>query len=330
MRVQWTFKNCDDCREQATAYWSQKQQCLERPLTRIPGDQPQLNLALVRHHNRDAWELRANLKLGAQTLVAGDVNSQLSGAIDQVVTELAEKIRHRQEGLRSDYRRRRREQHREDMKNAEQHWFQEIPTEPRALFRLLKPHLRSIADYAHRELQLMEIEEVIPRGEWTADDLLDDVLLCAIDRFNNRRPNQPLDVWLLELLHERLDELQQQIKPISLVAPDLATRWGADHDICDEDHWMSPIFSDNGNIRVEELLLDRDMGAFWDKLTAEEQYCRLMEGLGHLSALQRRALMLHGVEGFAPSDIAIVLNLSEARAKQLIDQARKLCVEKLT
>ena len=75
-----------------------------------------------------------------------------------------------------------------------------------AFFALLKPLMTRLRDHAHHELFVAELQGRIGREEVTVIDLLDEVILRAWAQFAGKEETEPLEIWLMRLLHEVLDE----------------------------------------------------------------------------------------------------------------------------
>jgi len=70
--------------------------------------------------------------------------------------------------------------------------------------------LRFLRDHARRELRILELEGPIHPGEITVSDLVDEVLSLAWERFADRPRHLPLDLWLVDLLHEVVAQWMRQ------------------------------------------------------------------------------------------------------------------------
>jgi thioesterase domain-containing protein len=75
-----------------------------------------------------------------------------------------------------------------------------------AFFDLLRPLLQNLRKHAASELTIGEAEESLRPNDLTVDDLLDEVLVAAWEKWRDRPPTQRLDAWLLQLLHEVLEK----------------------------------------------------------------------------------------------------------------------------
>lgn len=189
---------------------------------------------------------------------------------------------------------------------------------------LLIPHLDTVYGHAQRELRILELEETIAKGEWTASDIVDDVLLRACERYSERPTDLSFDIWLIQLLSERLAELGQDLKPVTLVAPTTAaTGIDSDGDVGDTGDWREVLLEPESPLSVEELLQDERHSDFLNALSADEQQERLTQLLRQLPTHERQALMLHIAYGFELEEIARVLSRTQEEVRADIQTARR-------
>jgi RNA polymerase sigma factor (sigma-70 family) len=191
-------------------------------------------------------------------------------------------------------------------------------------FRLLRKHLTFLRDYARREIRILDREGTLHRGEATVDDLLDQVLVLAWERWDDRPRVLPLDLWLTALMQESLEQwIKQEPRPhVSLEAsaeevfPDEGPR-------DDEKDWWAELLGEEENLTLEDLIPGSDGTEIWERLEAEEQQDRILSLLSQLPATQRQVFLLHAVEGYTNDEIAMLQNRPEAKVKAEIDAARK-------
>ena len=132
--------------------------------------------------------------------------SSWTGSFDTLVAE----VRRHKEKVRKDYVFKRKNRNRADLGAAGPQLQQHKEAGNREdFFRMLRPHLGFLRDYARREIHMLEQDGTLHRGELTVDDLLDQVVILAYERFKDRPRKVSLDLWLTDLLD---DALQQWIK----------------------------------------------------------------------------------------------------------------------
>lgn len=327
MRIHWTFRHCNGDKEKARSYLEKKKRRLTRRIARFRSDRCSLELTLYNHAAREAWELRAVLRTPTGSLVATGERHDLYHVIDEILDELTRQLRRHKAKVRKEHVTRRRRQRALEFAKAEPFLKQDVHDERRDdFFELLSPLLETVREHAAYELDILETEGDLPIGELSADDLVDEVLLLAYDRYRLRPPEFLMESWLMGLLQERLNELSAQEPPISL-APDaevtLPEEQDADAlDFEDVKYWMSHVMDFEDTVGLEELVPDEDVADTISDIEQKEEKQQLKQMLNKLPKRQRQAIMLHEASGFEVHEIASMLQMSDAEIERLIEKAR--------
>jgi RNA polymerase sigma factor (sigma-70 family) len=328
MQTHWVFNGCTDwTKQQLTAYWVKTARRLERLLAPFPAQLTDLRLTVYAHPEPRRYEFRAALSLPTGTLVAEREAADERAALDAVTDVLVGEIKRHKERLRRDYLYRRRRRTREDLSAAGPLLRADAARGRRqAFFDLLRPLLQSLRAHARRELRIMELDGVLPRGELTADDLTHEALVRAWDRYDTRPLNKPLELWLTELMHNSLDGLTKDHSATYL--SELQAHAAASPPDEEEEGWKEG-FGYADAPTLEDLLPGYDAGSGWDRLEIEEQTSRVMNLVRKLPDHQRQALSLHTMEGFDLAEIAMIQERSEAAVAADIEAARQALRHKL-
>ncbi len=327
MKTHWRFHDCDQYKDQARDYWEKKARRLERLLSNYHPEFRRLSLVLYEHPSRNQFELRAVLHLPTGTLIAEETRPSVREAIDTIADELARQIRRHKSQVRKDYVYRRRRERRRNLSAAGPYLEHDAKTlRKEAFFALLRPHLDHVYEYARRELAIMEGEDILPKGQWTPADLVDDVLIRAWEEFSDRPQREALDVWLIELLHQRLDEWSKGDREFSLAGLDELIRESdaeeKDLDPDDLEFWWKHVAEPVDPLSWEDLLPDEEWSSAWEELSAEEQEQRLIRHLSNLPATLRHAILLHDAYGFELSEVARIVDRSESQVRADLEEAR--------
>ena len=167
--------------------------------------------------------------------------------------------------------------------------------------RLLLPLLRSLSRYARRELRTRLAAGDLPGGHTTVGELLDEVTVAAWDGFARRPQNQPLDLWLLQLIDQAL---QRACEPIAQQSLD-ERQAILDSEARDafRSEWVE-MPSEMESIELSSLIPAHSSVGAWDELDIETKQANLDEIFAQLPRLQRQSLMLHVVEGYDRAEIA--------------------------
>ncbi|HEV8291061.1 MAG TPA: hypothetical protein VGP94_04035 [Tepidisphaeraceae bacterium] len=219
MAVDLTAQECPpDLSQDVEQHWEQKQSQLEPLLQSWPKEQRKLHLNFCCRDK--GYTASAILCLSTATLIARTDQpfAEPRGAIDRVARLLVEKIVQHQHSLAEEKAQRRRRQRERDFAAAHADLAAVHEEQDRhTFFYMLRPLIAHFRDHARRELRLANLEGEIPPGELTLDDVLDELLVRAHDRWEQRASDRHLDQWLLALLHEILDE--HGFHPPELIKP---------------------------------------------------------------------------------------------------------------
>ena len=336
MRLQWRFRNGIGDRDEALRkdvqeYFARKLPRIERLLVWYEEDQRHLRLTLDRQ--RGIFDMRAVLWLPTGTLVAEGKGDTARAAVDETVDILLREIRRHKELVRKDYLYRRRRYRERELGAAEPYLKRDVEERRReAFFELLRPLLRTVRRHARRELRVLELEGVIPRGEVTPEDLVDEVVAAAWERFPERPHRKPLDLWLIELLDERLKALAERPEKVLLGSEEAEVEeepLTPEEDVTEESYWLERLFETPERLTLEDLVPDYHAPEAWEELTAEEQRERLEKALVPLSPEERQALFLYALEGYDEDEIAMLQGVDVSEVRERIERARNKLAEAL-
>ena len=251
-------------------------------------------------------------------------------AIDAVIDILAEEIRRHKEQLRRDRTHRKKQQQQTDIATTLEFLEQDIRQQRREFFfDLLRPVLRNLRNHARRELVFAQLEGKVSPDEMTVSDLLDEAILRAWERFEQRPPQQPLDQWIGGLMHETIDEREAKAIPaISLETeiPEDDPRFQV------ESGWIldnEPFWSDLESLTLEDILPQHEVEEPWDAYSLDEKERWLFAQLSKLPKLQRRALMLYLLEGWEVEEIAMLQQRSVTEVGADIEAAQTFLKDQL-
>jgi RNA polymerase sigma factor (sigma-70 family) len=316
------------------AYWEKKLPRLQKLLTNYRPELVEIRLT-VSHRGQTpknkGYELRGVIQLPTGTLAADAQDKDPLPAVDRIVDALVNEIKRHKELVRHDFVYKRKFRNREDL-SAAGPILQKHADEGRQedFYRVLRPHLRFLRDYARRELRILESQGLLHRREATVGDLLDEVLAQAWEQFPSRPRNMSLDLWLTNLM---LDTLERWIKEeprrhlsleekASKVMPDEVPK-------PDETEWWAELLGEEENPRLGDLIPDTESTASWYQLTLEEQEARIQKLLADLSPTQRQAFLLYALEDYNTAEIAMLQDRPEEQVKADIEAARKLLRDRL-
>jgi RNA polymerase sigma factor (sigma-70 family) len=316
------------------SYWAKKLPRLQKLLAPFRTDLREIRLT-VGHHQQDShrswYEGRAVIPLPTGTLAANAENEDPIVVLDRVADALVTEIKRHKERVRRDYISRRKDRDRAGL-SAAGPLLQRSVEDGRweDFFRLLRPHLRSLRDHARRELRRLEQDGTIHRREVTVDDLLDEVLAQAWQRYGNRPRHLSLDLWLIDLLDDVLERwIKQEPRPhASLeakadeVVPEEVPRE-------DDEEWWAELLGEEETLTLGDLIPAAEGTDAWDQLEADEQSDRLLSPINELPPARRQAFLLSALEDYPTDEIAGLQGRPESEVKKDIELARQTLRDRL-
>ncbi|MCA9158307.1 MAG: HPF/RaiA family ribosome-associated protein [Planctomycetales bacterium] len=193
---------------------------------------------------------------------------------------------------------------------------------------LLRPLLGHLRDHATRELRMLEMNELFPRDQVTADDLLDEVMARAWLRFAGRPREIPLDLWLVNLLDETLDE---KIEPESRTKKSLNQHADEVHskDLhqVDDQEWWVWLLGEDETISLGDAISSGEGTAAAEQVKSRDLKDRIHALLGAMPKAQRQAFVLHILEAYELYEVAMIQDRAETEVQADIEAARNILRE---
>ncbi len=336
MNMHWVFEGCNEEEKKSMqAYWAKKWPRLERLLIHYCPDLREIRLTVYHHPQSEShavfYEVRAVLHLPTGTLVAQERGGDGKAALDKVADKMAEEIKRHKELLRHDYVFKRKRRERENLSAAGLLLGQDRQKgRQKDFFELLRPMLRTLRDYARHELKILEIEGTLHRGEVTVDDLIDEVVKRAWERFDERPKKVRLDLWLTDLMNDTLEEwIKQEPRPHASLMDSGEERMPEDVPQVDDQEWWATLLGYDDSVTLEDVVPDRTTPSIWDELEAGEQRDRIRSLIRELPTRQRQTFLMHALENFTTDEIAMMQDRPESEVKQDIQQAREFLKRRL-
>src|SRR5262245_50121448 len=332
MMAHLVFRGCSEpAKEAIRKSWERKEQRLRRLLKRFSDRDQQLRLTVSLAAARKVYDARTILALPTGTMVAEASASHHDAALEEVTDRLAQEIRRHKERLRREELIRRHSHRQHDFAAASELLERYASGRDRpAFFELLHPLTGTLQDHAARELTIAQLEGAVYRREFSVADLMDEVITHAFDAFERRPRDLPLDRWLFDLLHECLDRWATATNFAGSLSQELRQRdplnqpddtWVQENDPC----WAAK----PERLTLEEVLPSSEAPEPWLQASAHEERHWVLAQLHTFARDQRRAFMLHTLEGWTPGDIAHQQHRRETEVKADIESVRQTLSERL-
>lgn len=262
--------------------------------------------------NPESYEAHAVLRIRNETLFVQNEESDCLACLRGLTRKLRKRIRRHKERLREE-RFRLRKNRRESERLQAGEFLSESSSMSSEVFRELAiSFLRDFEQHAARELRIAQLENRLPRGKYTFEDLRDEVIARAWETLKERTQDLPLDSWLLRITHNVLDEWIQKEEPVHSLEGD---RVAVEESFEFEDE---KVFSP-----MEEVVADPESYEPVSWLTIKDSQKELLEQLSNLPNEQRRAFTLVSMEGWDEVEAALLLGESPETVKLWVEQAKE-------
>ena len=307
MQLHWTFHDCGNhLKSEMRAYWEKELPRFERLLQHFPDQLREMWVTVRRVRRPGRFETKVVVQLPIQTLVVEKDAESWMESFDKAADTLGLRIKRHKEKLRGEWALRRRRRRREELIAAGPQLARDRNHVRRKdFFALLGPLLEQLKHQVRRELRLLELEGEVRRNEWAAEDIVDEVLVRAWERFDGQADHTTLDVWIMTILHEILGEVVSMEHLVSLDTP-----LSRPAEPAEEDGYNS-FFLDHELVTLADVLPDGEDTVTWDAFEREEQRRRLEQTLAKLDPRRRQAFVQHALEGFDLAEIALMQDREE-------------------
>lgn len=334
MSSHWVFHDCDDIvKQEMTTYWAKKWPRLAKLLSGYPEALIDVRLtAHHRHHHERHWyDVRTVIHLPSGTLVAEASDKSPRAVLDSLADTMAAEIKRHKELVRKDYVFKRKNRRREDLSAAGPLLSRDRKAgQQEDFFRLLRPLLGYLRDHARRELRMLELDGLLHRGEVTVNDVLDELITRAWDQFESRPPDMPLDLWLVDLLHDTFEGLiKQEWRPHLSLEDKAGEKIPAEVPQVDDQEWWAWLLGYDD----DEILEDEVPGRPGDRpdqpVEFEDEQEHVLKLVSQLPDPLRQTFVLYALEDYTPSEIAMIQDRPEDQVRADIGVARRILRERL-
>jgi len=293
-------------------------------LRRFPEDTLHLRIRL--EQTPEDWAARGVLSVPHGTVVGRGRGETLETALDALADSLFRDARRYKERRHADAAAGRKRRLRRTLESSVEHLGAFRGEDDReAFFDVLRPALAALRERAEHEVRIAALEGHPGESSRPVDEVLDEVLVRAWDRWEERPDGVPLERWLTALLHEVVDEGTGGVETESLDAPAGSadgrprTDWDAERAL-----WFLP---GDESPALEDLIPDAAAPpTAWAEAADEAEW--ILEHLADLPRAQRRAYLLHALEGWDVDEIALLQGRDVEAVQRDIESTRELLAER--
>lgn len=326
MQVQWSFEGCDNSiKNRCRNYWEKKQQRLERILASVPYGSKKLRLTIYCHDGQvDKFEARAIMNLPGRTLAVQNSDLEFNAVLDGLTDKLVSAGQKYKDQSVHFLRRRRKEQTSEDLIAAQPLLSWDIKSDRKdSFFSTLRPLLSFLEHRARSELKVFELEGVLTPGQIDPIEIVDEVVLLAWEKVEEKPNDLSLEFWLIRLLQEVLSKVEWESQFVSLDQ----TFPLADFDVTAEPDWFEAVLGYQEKFSLAELVPDYDETEDWEGLDEMARNLHFYNVIQKFPSYQRQAYMLHAVNDYSVKEVAEIQDRSVKEVKSDITKSAQAMQE---
>jgi DNA-directed RNA polymerase specialized sigma24 family protein/ribosome-associated translation inhibitor RaiA len=290
-----------------------------RYLSRFPSDTVALHVHVEKSRHRNYYRIGTQLAVPGGTLISRQEGYDLMGALRKAFDELEHELLRHISRLRQDdawHRKERREELRRLTKTIEAR----PETGAEAFGDQVRALLPQLQNFVQRDVSALRARGDLNPDYPTPQDIVDDVLALAYERFGERPKDIDLLHWLYQLTHEVLnDETRKNLREegrFSLVSKPPRPR---DHTLDEQDQGAFEFWKPDEMLSIDNVLpVLEDTPE--DKVGEEELRKYFHDVLAKMPNNWRRAIWLAQAEAIPVGRAARMMGASEDEVKRWIQQ----------
>jgi RNA polymerase sigma factor (sigma-70 family) len=188
-------------------------------------------------------------------------------------------------------------------------------------------HLNGLYEYVRHQLAYLEASGELERGEFTAEDVIDSVLVRAYHEFVKAPGERDIGKWLIDLAGEHL---QRQVRrsqaerrrhlPIEKDIPEVIPT-EAVKTLGEE---ILDFYQPDEDLKLEDIFPEYDVSTPEDFVAAEEELVHCVNAaLAAMPEESRKAFNLHHRERLTLQELGEVLDKNTAEIEDMLEYARR-------
>jgi RNA polymerase sigma factor (sigma-70 family) len=305
---------------------------LEKQIKDFPQDSVFLRALIEENPVRKIYHVSITLDLPGGTLAAKEELHDPVETIRDAFNEIERQIERHKARLRRDYLWK-RPARRDELRRKTSGKTAPPEESKRELFiSVIEPHLKTLYNFARREIAYHEANGDLIAGEVTTDEAVDETVVRAYEKLPTRPSNMELDRWLMKLAMEFVDSevkrSRAERKKFVHIEEDIPETPPTEEVSTLGDEILD-FYQPDEDLKLEDIIPDFEVSLPEEEAERNELRNAIRNALASLPGAWRKAFVLHYVEGLSMTEAAKVIGLPEAEIKRYIEFARATLRQKL-
>lgn len=186
-------------------------------------------------------------------------------------------------------------------------------------------HLTDLYNFARGEIADRQARGDIFAGDLTAEEIIDEAALKAIEQFDERPSDMEFESWLrqliLDAIKRRREEIQFERERIMRLEDDGWVATSAGEALVKDE--IFEFYQPDESLRLEDLIADGRVPTPEDAVSRRELQQYINQTLAKLPRRWREAFVLYSVEGLSLEETARVMRLPIETIRRNIEMARE-------
>jgi RNA polymerase sigma factor (sigma-70 family) len=193
-------------------------------------------------------------------------------------------------------------------------------------FSMVRRQLGTLYRFVRHELAYRHDAGDLLRGELSAEDVVDAVLLRAYREHVIEPKSRRSSGWLIRLAQEQIDSdvgrLVEARETTSHVEEDVPET-PPQEEVTTLGEEILYFYQPDEDLKLEDLIEDTTISTPEENAQADEQRSLVRSALAEMPAIERRALLLRQAEGLSVAELAEALGKPRREVKRLVEGAQE-------
>ena len=200
------------------------------------------------------------------------------------------------------------------------------PATRREAIEGINRYLSTLFNFVRREIAYRQAVRDLVAGDLSAEEVVDEVALTALEQFDARPRELDFSHWLLQLaldvIERRVGEIKEERESLLHVEED-ALETPPEEEVAHEGDEIFEFYQPDEDLRLEDLIRDERVPTPEEALAQRELQQYIVRTLARLPRRWREAFVLYSVEGLTLEEAARVTRRPVDDVRRAVELARE-------